>query len=233
MTLRLLSPDMLTVSGSPLRSSTTSEQVASNPMPLTGSGEIPASAIAPRTAAAQASQMSDEDCSTMSPASCQTWIGRFAVPSRVPSSSKIPARVLEVPTSMPIKACRISAPVSFDASLPACVAAIDKNNTSSHQARRLGSKEKNDGCDLVYLPQPRHRRAAHPGVVHTGVAFDEGIEGRFDISGGNRIDPHAARGPLGGKRFGQMVHRGFGGVVIALLLRLVDDKPRHRTNIDN
>src|SRR6516165_6499854 len=176
MTLRLLSPDMLTVSGAPLRSSTASEQVASNPMPFTCWGEIAASAMAARTAAAQASQMSDEDCSTMTPASCQIRIGRFAAASRFPASSKIPARVLEVPTSVPIKACRISAPVSFDASLPACVAAIDKNNTSSHQACGLGSQEKNDGCNLVYLPQPRHRRAAHPGVVHTGVAFDEGIE---------------------------------------------------------
>src|SRR6185437_15258206 len=166
MTLRRLSPDVLTLSGSAVRSSTTSEQVASNPIPLTASGEIAASAMAPRTAAAQASQISDEDCSTTSPASCQTVIGCRAVASRFPPSSKIPARVLVVPTSTPMKACRMFAPVNFDASLPASVAAIDKNDASRHQAGSVGSEEQDDGGDFLDLSHPPHRRAANPGVVH-------------------------------------------------------------------
>ena len=44
-------------------------------MPLTAAGGSAASAIAARTEAAQAAQMSDDDCSTTSPASCQTAIG--------------------------------------------------------------------------------------------------------------------------------------------------------------
>src|ERR1700756_5057854 len=102
MTLRCGSPDRLTVTGAPSEASTTKEQVASKPMPLTTSGKMAASAIAARTAAVQACQMSEEDCSTISPASCQVAIGYRAVPNNLPVSSNTPALVLEVPTSTPI-----------------------------------------------------------------------------------------------------------------------------------
>ncbi|MGY4374380.1 hypothetical protein ACVWZ3_002019 [Bradyrhizobium sp. i1.3.6] len=79
-------------------------------MPPTLSGAMAASAIAARTDFTQASQMSDDDCSTMSPASCQIRIGCLAVARRVPASSNTPARVLVVPTSTPIYARGIVAP---------------------------------------------------------------------------------------------------------------------------
>src|SRR5882757_7647064 len=112
MTLRRWSPDALTVSGSPAASSTTSEQVASKPRPLTADGGRAASVIAERTEAAHAAQISDDDCSTTLPASCQTVIGCRAVASRVPFSSNTPARALDVPTSTPMKACVM--PVLFE-----------------------------------------------------------------------------------------------------------------------
>src|ERR1700719_3404861 len=99
MTLRRSSPDELTVSGLAAPSSTTSEQVESKPRPLTAEGGIAASTIAVRTAAAQAAQISDDDCSTTPPASCQTVIECLAVANRVPFSSNTPARALDVPTS--------------------------------------------------------------------------------------------------------------------------------------
>src|SRR5580693_2953052 len=102
ITLRCGSPDVLTETGSPSGASTTSEQVASKPMPLTASAEIAASASAVRTAVTQALQILSEDCSTMSPASCQVLIGCLAIPSSFPVSSNTPALVLEVPTSTPI-----------------------------------------------------------------------------------------------------------------------------------
>ncbi|MGY3411347.1 hypothetical protein ACVWZV_007460 [Bradyrhizobium sp. GM5.1] len=100
------------VSGSPCRSSTTREQVASKPIPPTLSGTIAASAIAARTDAVQASQISWDDCSTMSPASGHILIGCRAIASKVPASSNTPARVLVVPTSTPIYARGIVAPGS-------------------------------------------------------------------------------------------------------------------------
>src|SRR6202035_5866098 len=111
MTFRLLSPEALTVSGSPAASSTTSEQVASNPTPLTAEGGIAASLMAARTEAAQAAQISDDDCSTTLPASCQSVIGLRAVANSVPASSNTPARALDVPTSTPMKACFILVPL--------------------------------------------------------------------------------------------------------------------------
>ena len=101
----------LTVSGFACWSSRTSEQVASKPMPLTASGGSAASAIAARTEVTHAAQMSGEDCSTISPASRQTAIGCRAVASKVPLSSNTPARALPVPTSTPMKACRMGTPL--------------------------------------------------------------------------------------------------------------------------
>src|SRR5580704_931665 len=112
MTLRWSSPDALTVSGPPAASSATSEQVASKPRPLTADGGRAASAIAARTEAAHAAQISDDDCSTTAPASCQTLIGCRAVASRAPFSSNTPARALDVPTFTPIKACLM--PILFE-----------------------------------------------------------------------------------------------------------------------
>src|ERR1700726_5108354 len=96
MTFRLLSPEALTVSGSPAAPSTTSEQCASKPRPLTAEAGIAASLIAARTEAAQAAEISDDDCSTTLPASCQTVIGLRAVANSLPASSNTPARALDV-----------------------------------------------------------------------------------------------------------------------------------------
>src|ERR1700722_18019334 len=238
MTLRRLSPDRLTVSGSAARSRTTSEQVASKPMPLTASGEMAASAIAARTEATHAVQMSEDDCSTISPGSCQTAIGRRAVANRAPVWSNTPARALEVPTSTPIKACRIRTPLKSGASpsgssLPACIAAIDQNDASGHQAGGFGGQEQDHGGDLVHLSEPRHRRAADPGIEHRRVALCKGVQRRFDVGRRDRIDAHPAGAPLRGERLRQMVHRSLRGVVIALLLRLVDDEARHRADVDD
>src|SRR6266446_9591291 len=110
MTFLRLSPELLTVSGSAPASRTTSEQVASKPRPLTAEGGMAASPIAARTEAAQADQISDDDCSTTLPASCHTVIGCRAVASKTPFSSNTPARALDVPTSMPMKARLIATP---------------------------------------------------------------------------------------------------------------------------
>src|SRR5882672_12181184 len=110
MTFRLKSPELLTVSGLPAASATTSEQVASKPRPLTVEAGSAASAIAARTEAAQAAQISDDDCSTTLPVSCQTVMGCRAVASNVPRSSNTPALALDVPTSTPMKACLIATP---------------------------------------------------------------------------------------------------------------------------
>src|ERR1700716_2571037 len=115
MTLRRSSPELLTVSGLAPASSTTSEQVASNPTPLMAAGGIAASAIAARTEAEQAAHISEEDCSTAPPVSCHTVMGCRAVASKVPFSSNTPARALDVPTSMPMKACLITTPFQLSA----------------------------------------------------------------------------------------------------------------------
>src|SRR6266851_4528025 len=67
MIFRRSSPDALTVRGLAPASSTTSEHVASKPRPLTAEGGRAASAMAARTEAAHAAQISDDDCSTTLP----------------------------------------------------------------------------------------------------------------------------------------------------------------------
>src|ERR1700694_1648584 len=233
MTLRRWSPEPLTVSGLASVSSTTSEQVASKPRPLTAEAGIAASAIAARSEAAHAAQISADDCSTTLPVSCQTVIGCRAVASNVPFSSNIPARALDVPTSMPMKACLIATPFQISASSPARIAAVDENDAPGHQACGVRGQKQDNRGNFVDLPHPGHRRAANPGIVHLRIAFDECIERGCDIGRRHGVDAHAARTPLGRERFCQMVHCGLGGVVIALLLRFVDDEAGHRTDVHN
>src|SRR5882672_11960092 len=231
MTFLRSSPELLTVSGRAPASSTTSEQVASNPRPLTADGEMAASAIAARTEAAHADQISDDDCSTTPPASCHSVIGCRAVASKVPISSNTPARALDVPTSMPMKACCIATPLQISASSPARISSVNEDNAPGHQAGGVGRQKQDDGRDLVDLSHPGHRRTADPGIVHPRVAFYECVEGGGDISRRHGVDTNAARPPLGRERFGQMVHRGLRGVVVALLLRFVDDEAGHRPDV--
>src|ERR1700694_167004 len=117
MIFRRSSPDALTVSGLAPASSTTSEQGASKPRPLTAEGGRAASVMAARTEAAHAAQISDDDCSTTLPASCQTVIGCRAVANRAPLSSNTRARALVVPTPTPLKACLLPIPFKIRASL--------------------------------------------------------------------------------------------------------------------
>src|SRR6266478_2559961 len=128
MTLRLMSPDALTVSGSPAASSTTSEHVASNPIPLTAEDGMAASAMAARTEAAHAVQISEDDCSTTLPASCQAVIGLREVANNVPVSSNTPARALDVPTSMPMNACLIGTPFQDRRAFTSTYSPIDEND---------------------------------------------------------------------------------------------------------
>src|SRR5256885_15523333 len=216
MTFLRSSPEPLTVNGRAPASSTTSEQVASKPRPLTAEGGMAASPIAARTEAAHADQISDDDCSTTPPASCHSVIGCRAVASKVPFSSNTPARALDVPTSMPMKAWCIATPLQFSASSPARIASVNKHNTPGHQACSVGRQKQDDGGNLVDLPHPRHRRTADPCIVHPRVALDECIEGGRDVSRRHGVDADAACAPLGRQRFGQMVYRGLGGVVVAL-----------------
>src|ERR1700730_6813169 len=231
MTLRRASPDVLTVSGLAAASSTTSEQVASNPMPLTAEGGSAASAIAARTESAHAAQISDDDCSTTLPASCQTVIGCRAVANRPHVSSNTPARALDVPTSTPIMARLIPIPFKTRASLPARIAPIDENDAAGHQACGVGCEKQDDGRNFVHLPHPGHWRTTDPGIIHLRVVLDERIEGGCDVGWRHGIDAHAAGAPLGCERLGEMVHRGLRGVVVGLLLRFVDDEAGHRTDV--
>src|ERR1700722_16211454 len=113
--------------------------------------------------------MSVEDCSTISPVSRQSAIGWRAVASSAPFESKMPARALVVPTSTPMKACRMAAfgPITQPdvnsparPTSPACIAAVDKDDAARHQARRVRGEEEYHRSDLLDLAETAHRRAA-------------------------------------------------------------------------
>ncbi|MCY1231421.1 hypothetical protein D9M72_438680 [compost metagenome] len=90
-----------TASGAPPSPSTTSEQVASKPRPITAAGSTPAEVTASRTLEQTASQISALDCSTIAPASRNSEMSRLAEASIAPERSNRPARALAVPTSTP------------------------------------------------------------------------------------------------------------------------------------
>ncbi len=86
-------------------SSATSEQVAAKPTPAKASRGKPLrlDRLAHRLGRG-ARQMSADDCSTASPGSRQSAIGRLALASSRPRASNAPARALPVPTSTPTNA---------------------------------------------------------------------------------------------------------------------------------
>jgi hypothetical protein len=86
----------------PLSPSTTSEQVASKPMPAICSGDTAACASASFTESQTACQISPLDCSTMEPLAWNSVMSRFADATMRPARSKMPARALPVPTSTPM-----------------------------------------------------------------------------------------------------------------------------------
>ena len=94
-------PVGLTETGRSWASSTTSEQVASKPIPAMAAGLVFAAFSAARTARPQAAQMSSDECSAKSGAGRQSLIGWVAWPSMRPVAVNTPARALPVPTSMP------------------------------------------------------------------------------------------------------------------------------------
>src|SRR5229473_1118007 len=188
MTLRCGSPEVLTLSGFPPPSSTTSEQVASKPMPLTSAGDRRASFRAPRTASVQVRQISSEDCSTMSPASCQIVIGRRAVAMSWPWASKMPARALVVPMSTPTKACSMRAVALPWTGSPACVAAVGKDDAAGHQARGVRREEQDDRGNLLHPAEAGHRGSPDPGIIHGRGGLDELVERRGDVSRRHCID---------------------------------------------
>src|SRR6266436_940978 len=224
MMLRRSSPDVLTVSGLAPASSTTSEQVASKPMPLTAEGGSAASAIAARTEAAHAAQISEDDCSTTLPASCQTVIECRAVANSVPFSSNTPARALDVPTSTPMKACLIPNPVQDPRKPTSRYSPHRRERRSRSSGLRHPMPETGRRMRLRRPPHSGHRRTADPGIIHLRIVLDECIKGGGDVGRRHGIDADAAGTPLRGEGFREMVHRGLRGVVVALLLRFVDDE---------
>ncbi len=79
----------------------TSEHVASKPMPATSAPVAPASFIAARVASHTLCQIAADDCCTKSGAGRQIGNVALPMPRLVPLRSKIAARALAVPTSMP------------------------------------------------------------------------------------------------------------------------------------
>jgi hypothetical protein len=102
MMSRSLCSDAPTGSGAPPAPSTTSEQVASKPMPATRSGDTAASANVVFTTWQTARQISVLDCSAIAPAARCNPMACCADAIIVPFASNKPARALAVPTSTPI-----------------------------------------------------------------------------------------------------------------------------------
>ena len=102
MMSRSASSEAPTGNGVPPAPSTTSEQVASKPMPAMRSGASAASASVAFTTWQTARQISVLDCSAIAPAARCSVIGCWADAIILPLASNRPARALPVPTSTPI-----------------------------------------------------------------------------------------------------------------------------------
>src|SRR5271157_3324117 len=171
----------------------------------------------------------------MRPASARTRsTPRAAMTSLTPSAASPSAIASPMPTLPPVMTATLPlSPRSMVFLSPAGVAAVRQHDRAGHQARGVGGEKQHDRGDLVRFSHARHRRALDPGVEHRRVGLGPRGQRRVDISRRDRVDAHPSRAPFGGERLRQVMHAGLGGVVIGLRLRLIDDYPGHRADIDD
>jgi len=117
--------------------------------------------------------------------------------------------------------------------LPAAIASVRHDNRAGHEAGRIAGQEQNDRRDFLYASHPVHGGHSEPMPTHDLVLHGFGRERRVDVGGGNGIDPNAAGRPLSGQRLCEVMYACFGGVIKCLLLGLVNDLSRHRSDIDD
>lgn len=109
---------------------------------------------------------------------------------------------------------------------------IDDAIAARHKGRSVGGKVDGKVVELVDVAETILRRHACPDLL-LRVKRWHPIQRRVHVARRNAIDPHVVLSPLGGEGFSQLDDGGFGGVVTALFLRVVDDRAGHGRDEDD
>ena len=116
--------------------------------------------------------------------------------------------------------------------LVARVATVDDNVGASHEARRVRGQEDAKTVQVLNCTQTVLGSQGLPDLL-LGLEGGDTVEGSVHVTGRDAVDTDVVLGPLSGNGLAKLNDTGLGGVVAALLLRVVDDAAGHGGNEDN
>ena len=109
---------------------------------------------------------------------------------------------------------------------------IDNAIATRHKARRVASKKDGQIIQLVRIAQPMLRRHRRPDLL-LALERRKPVQRRVHVARRDAVDADTVTGPFGGEGFAELDDGGFGGVVAALFLRVVDDGAGHAGDEDD
>lgn len=110
--------------------------------------------------------------------------------------------------------------------LVAAVATVNEQVGASHEAGRVGAEVDANAVELVDITQAVLGSEAAPDLL-LGVESGDTVESSVHVAGRDGVDTDVVLGPFGGNGLAELDDTGLGGVVAALLLRVVDNGARH------
>lgn len=117
-------------------------------------------------------------------------------------------------------------------SLVAGVTTVDEDVSARHEGAGVAGEEDGQAVEVIDGAEAVLGRQGAPDLL-LGLEGGDAVERRVHVAGGDAVDADAVLGPLGGERLAQLHHARLGGVVAALLLRVVDDGPAHAGHEDD
>lgn len=123
-------------------------------------------------------------------------------------------------------------PFCFSVTSVHVISPIDQDIRPRHEPAPLSRQIHHQPIQIILRPQPIHWCPIPPDLL-LALELLGTIQRRIHIAGADAIDADTVLGPLGAHRFGHLNHARLGGIVRALLLRVVDDAAGHRRDEDD
>jgi hypothetical protein len=116
--------------------------------------------------------------------------------------------------------------------LPKRVTTIDDAVRTRHIPTAFACQVNRQTIQIIDISQSLLWRQVDPNLL-LRIQRRYTIQSCVHISRADGVDSDTMLGPLSGKGLGELHHSGLGGVVAALLLWEVDDRPRHGGDVDD
>lgn len=116
--------------------------------------------------------------------------------------------------------------------LPEGVTTVNEAVVASHVAGTRRGEVDSKVVEIMNSAETLLRGIVHPDAL-LGVKSRDTVESGVHVSGRDGVDADIVASPFSSKGLGELDDSSLGGVVTALLLRVVDDGTRHRSDVDH